>query len=66
MGLPAGGKLKASPKFGPGSAAAEKRRKSKIDEARDVLANVVLCHVPVPRCEVWSQAVPNSSRLLIF
>ncbi|KXZ53350.1 hypothetical protein GPECTOR_7g1245 [Gonium pectorale] len=41
-----GGKLKASPKFGGGP---EKRRKSKVDEARDVLAHVVLCHVPVPR-----------------
>ncbi|KAG2492788.1 hypothetical protein HYH03_008949 [Edaphochlamys debaryana] len=41
-----GGKLKASPKFGQGN---EKRRKSKVDEARDVLAHVVLCHVPVPR-----------------
>eukprot|EP00879_Flechtneria_rotunda_P016899 GHRR01017690.1.p1 GENE.GHRR01017690.1~~GHRR01017690.1.p1 ORF type:complete len:405 (+),score=105.87 GHRR01017690.1:321-1535(+) len=27
----------------------ERRRKSKVDEARDVLANVVLCHVPVVR-----------------
>lgn len=41
-----GGKLKASPKFGGGD---QKRRKSKVDEARDVLAHVVLCHVPVPR-----------------
>ncbi|GFR49601.1 hypothetical protein Agub_g11671, partial [Astrephomene gubernaculifera] len=42
-----GGKLKASPKFG--AAGPEKRRKSKVDEARDVLAHVVLCHVPVPK-----------------
>lgn len=27
----------------------ERRRKSKVDEARDILANIVLCHVPVPR-----------------
>lgn len=25
----------------------ERRRKSKVDEARDVLAHVILCHVPV-------------------
>eukprot|EP00983_Pelagomonas_calceolata_P105515 1159137-Pelagomonas_calceolata.AAC.2 len=25
------------------------RRKSKVDEARDILANVVVCHVPVVR-----------------
>lgn len=25
----------------------ERRRKSKVDEARDILANIVLCHVPV-------------------
>ncbi|KXZ53354.1 hypothetical protein GPECTOR_7g1250 [Gonium pectorale] len=40
-----GGKLKASPKFGGGP---EKRRKSKVDEARDVVVHVVLCPVPVP------------------
>lgn len=35
----------------PRAFAAERRRggKSKVDEARDVLANVVLCHVPVVR-----------------
>jgi DNA-directed RNA polymerase beta subunit len=33
----------------PGRAFAERRRKSKVDEARDVLASVVLCHVPAPR-----------------
>ena len=27
----------------------EKRRKSKVDEARDILAHVVLCHVPVQK-----------------
>ena len=27
----------------------ERRRKSKVDEARDVLAHVILCHVPVVR-----------------
>mmetsp|Transcript_18127 Transcript_18127/g.33118 ORF Transcript_18127/g.33118 Transcript_18127/m.33118 type:complete len:1156 (-) Transcript_18127:48-3515(-) len=39
-----GSKVKASPTFRP-----EKRTKSKIDEARDILAQVVLCHVPVLR-----------------
>lgn len=34
---------------GPPRAFSERRRKSKVDEARDVLANVVLCHVPVVR-----------------
>lgn len=34
---------------GPPRAFTERRRKSKVDEARDVLANVVLCHVPVVR-----------------
>jgi DNA-directed RNA polymerase III subunit RPC2 len=37
-----GGKVKSGNKVFP-----EKRRKSKVDEARDILANVVLCHVPV-------------------
>ncbi|WIA33788.1 hypothetical protein OEZ86_006901 [Tetradesmus obliquus] len=32
-----------------GNRAFERRRKSKVDEARDVLAHVVLCHVPVVR-----------------
>ena len=27
----------------------ERRRKSKLDEARDILAHVVLCHVPAVR-----------------
>jgi hypothetical protein len=40
----AGGKVKAGPK-----GYSEKRRKSKVDEARDILAHVVLCHVPVNR-----------------
>jgi len=40
-----GAKVKAGPKGG----FSERRRKSKVDEARDILANVVLCHVPVHR-----------------
>jgi len=35
-----GSQVKASPRFSN-----EKRRKSKVDEARDILAHVVVCHV---------------------
>ena len=41
---PSGGKVKAGPK-----AYTEKRRKTPCDEARDILAHVVLCHVLVHR-----------------
>jgi hypothetical protein len=37
---PAASQIKASPRF-----STEKRRKSKVDEARDILAHVVVCHV---------------------
>ena len=36
--------MKASPRFSN-----EKRRKSKVDEARDILAHVVVCHVAAPK-----------------
>lgn len=26
-----------------------RRSRSKVDEARDILANVVVCHIPVPQ-----------------
>lgn len=48
-----GSKLKVLPKF-----ADRAKRRSKVDEARDVLAHVVLCHVPVPKynfsAKVWA------------
>ena len=40
----AGSQVKASPRFSN-----EKRRKSKVDEARDILAHVVVCHVAAPK-----------------
>ena len=39
-----GSQVKASPRFSN-----EKRRKSKVDEARDILAHVVVCHVAAPK-----------------
>lgn len=39
-----GSKLKVLPKY-----ADRAKRRSKVDEARDVLSHVVLCHVPVPK-----------------
>jgi hypothetical protein len=39
-----GSQIKASPK-----AYSEKRRKSKVDEARDIMAHVLWCHVPAPK-----------------
>ncbi|KAG1669071.1 hypothetical protein FOA52_003989 [Chlamydomonas sp. UWO 241] len=39
-----GSQIKANPK-----SYAEKRRKSKVDEARDIMAHVLWCHVPAPK-----------------
>mmetsp|Transcript_10383 Transcript_10383/g.31241 ORF Transcript_10383/g.31241 Transcript_10383/m.31241 type:complete len:1166 (-) Transcript_10383:34-3531(-) len=39
-----GSQIKANPK-----AYSEKRRKSKVDEARDIMAHVLFCHVPAPK-----------------
>lgn len=45
---PAASKVKGSSRpGGPGGGAFVRRTRSKVDEARDILANVVLCHVPV-------------------
>lgn len=40
------GKIKSSSR-GSGPGGFTRRTRSKVDEARDILANVVLCHVPV-------------------
>ena len=35
------------PGAGPGAGGFQRRTRSRVDEAREILANVVLCHVPV-------------------
>ena len=39
------------------------RSKSRMEEARDILANIILCHVPVHRYNFHAKASHEQSRL---
>lgn len=48
--------------FGGGQKRAGSNARSKTDEARDLLANVIVCHIPCPRYDFQEKVWPPHLR----